>query len=71
MRNKVLTRNKNNAKKIWEAINDLTHRKTKTSAPNKLQKENGDHITDSEEMAEEFNNFLSTSEAPWLSLFRQ
>ena len=44
-----LTRNKNNAKKIWEAINDLTNRKTKTSAPNKLQKENGDIITDSDE----------------------
>ena len=48
-----LTQNKNNAKKIWEAINDLTNRKTKTSAPNKLQKENNDIITDSEEIAEE------------------
>ena len=53
-----LTRNKDNAKKIWEAINDLTNRKTKTSAPNKLQKENGDIISDSEEIAEEFNNFF-------------
>ena len=53
-----LTRNKNNAKKVWEAINDLTNRKTKTSAPNKLQKENGDIITDSDEIAEEFNNFF-------------
>ena len=34
------------------------NRKTKTSAPNKLQKENGDIITDSEEIAEEFNNFF-------------
>ena len=52
------TRNKNNAKKIWEAINDLTNRKTKTPAPNKLQKGNGDIITDSGETAEEFNNFF-------------
>ena len=53
-----LTRNKSNARKIWEAINDLTNRKTKTLAPNKLQKENGDIITDSEEIAEEFNKFF-------------
>ena len=53
-----LTRNKNNAKKIWEAINDLTNTKTKTSVPNKLQKENGDIVTDSDEIAEEFNNFF-------------
>ena len=53
-----LTRNKNNARKIWEAINDSTNGKTKTPAPNKLQKENGGIITDSEEIAEEFNKFF-------------
>ena len=36
----------------------MTNRKTKTSAPKKLQKKNEDIITDSKEIAEEFNNFF-------------
>ena len=54
-----LTQNKNNAKKIWEATNDLVNQKNKTaSAPNTLKKENGEVATNSKEIAEEFNNFF-------------
>ena len=55
----VLKDNKNNFKKVWNIVNELVYnKKQKNSVPTKLVTDTGCTITDSQAIAEEFNEFF-------------
>jgi hypothetical protein len=54
-----ITANKNNTKEMWKTLNNLLGRNKKTKSPDFFISLNGERITDTNTIAESFNNFFA------------